>query len=321
MLILQIVGIICFIVGLVINDTTFTTEKWFIKEHKSIIYGNQTKLTGSDPNGNDYSISQQKNRAELKLNGDKGYDTQVVEGMVQAKDKKTGQQVSANKVGSGGMAQAGNNRGTLRTSQNDGNDTVAYLDGNGEKLNVKQVNNSKTFEAQGSKNKWQVCLSVSICYNIQSALYLNFKVRPSSLTEAGSNGVLAQDNKTLNYILTKNANGEAVAELSDDTNSILSKSTKYKCIAQTVGVSTCYDVWGKKVGEVRATSNNEVTISDAKGVPVATAKAIKDTDGIPMVVVNNGLLIAKCDKQQDYNCSGGTLVRVFVNLKPLKLFL
>lgn len=134
-----------------------TTRNAPIKQHKSIIYENQTKLTGSDDNGRDYALTAQKNKANLKFNnGGKGYETQVVEGMASVKDVFTGQQASVNKVGAGGMAQAGTHRGTMRNNKENG-DNVVYLDGDsGQQLTAKQIGVNKSFVAQSANNNWEV---------------------------------------------------------------------------------------------------------------------------------------------------------------------
>lgn len=133
-----------------------------------------------------------------------------------------------------------------------------------------------------------------------------FQLNPSFQTLTDGKGTIVKDGKPFNYQLSRQDNGDVLASFRDNSSSsIFSKSSQYTCKAQAIGVSTCFDEYGKKIGEVRASNNGEVTITDKAGVPVAIAKASKDKDGKPVVVVNNGLIIATSDKQQDFTCPGG----------------
>uniref|UniRef100_A0A915J5S3 Uncharacterized protein n=1 Tax=Romanomermis culicivorax TaxID=13658 RepID=A0A915J5S3_ROMCU len=165
-----------------------------------------------------------------------------------------------------------------------GNAKVVDLNSNAQqKLNVKDVGKEQDFVATGNKHTWEADPGDS-----------DYK-----------QGQLKNDGKPYDYTISKTADGKSQATLADQSQkSIFVGTKKYTCVGQKDGISNCQDEWGRKVGEVRGNKAGDVTVVNNLGIPIASAKAVKDSSGKPTVSVNNGIFNADSGQQVDKNCPG-----------------
>ncbi|CAD5209216.1 unnamed protein product [Bursaphelenchus okinawaensis] len=192
----------------------------------------------------------------------------------------------------GGLAQAGGHKAQLRLQNETDTERHALLKADGKyeldtiaEGDLKDPKNTR-FKATNDR--------------------FDFKLNPDSQTKNEGEGTLSfkdrQNNTQGTYAYTISQNGKKTdAQLSahDIGGSELEqslfgrRSDRYRCSAETPGVSQCYDAQGRSAGKVVADKNGNTVVYNDKDVPIGSGTVRKLSNTSYEAVISKNLFIAR----------------------------
>uniref|UniRef100_A0AC35U6Q6 Uncharacterized protein n=1 Tax=Rhabditophanes sp. KR3021 TaxID=114890 RepID=A0AC35U6Q6_9BILA len=224
-------------------------------------------------------------------------------GNVAAAEDSDGHRAQVQKLGDkGGIATVEGHKAQLRIKdEKDEKHALLKADGKYD-LDTAMIGDGKT--AEGTKFK-------------ATNDRFNFDLNPNTMSKTGGNGVLGfndkEKEKSGNYAYNIKQDGKRTeAELSSkdigqEGSTFLdslfsSRSDKYKCIAETPGVSQCYDAKGKSVGKVVADKSGNTVVYNDKDVPIGTGTVKKIGDRSYEAVISKNLFVARLKDARSQKC-------------------
>jgi hypothetical protein len=206
--------------------------------HIKKLGGGTGGIDGHDAKNRDYQLDAKKNEANAHEGGkSKNWKYTGSKTQVDATNAR-GNHGTLQKTGtSDGIYKSDRNTGGLQTNKQ-GADRVVNLQNNGGKQKMSDTlvggaSKLDVIKAQGTRgNAWDV--------------------DQTKTDKGGSVGTINRETakKTMNYNVVNSGDGNEEATLEDPSKqSLFSKSKKYTCTGQKVGVSVCKDEMGRKVGK------------------------------------------------------------------------
>lgn len=134
-----------------------------------------------------------------------------------------------------------------------------------------------------------------------------FNLNPKSHVDSNGEGMISfadkekHKNGAYQYQISQNKAGRVEGQLAnidgsknDFANSLFGRrSEKYYCIAETPGVSQCYDGQGRSAGKVTADKNGNTVIYNDKDVPIGTGSVRKLSDRSYEAIISKNLFVTR----------------------------
>uniref|UniRef100_A0A0K0FDY0 Uncharacterized protein n=1 Tax=Strongyloides venezuelensis TaxID=75913 RepID=A0A0K0FDY0_STRVS len=144
----------------------------------------------------------------------------------------------------------------------------------------------------------------------------DFNLNPNNMDKNGGEGMLGFNDKEKNtkgnYAYTIKQNGKKTeAEITSKSlgdkdgfldNLFNRRSDKYRCVAETPGISQCYDEQGKSVGKVVADKAGNTVVYNDKDVPIGTGTVKKIGERSYEATISKNLFIARLKDARSQKC-------------------